>query len=84
MEVGTKEISKFDNFVSLNSVVSGGYHAASYNELNDKVVEKAYNFSRNNDCNRIFYFAVPISEYLSILPLLEFNLMAKKYFIISI
>lgn len=83
MKVKPDEEKKFAEFVQLNSYLSGSYDKAeSFKQLDAKILEISAKHSKTNsnenECNRIFYLALPPSVYTSVTKLLSDNCKAKQ------
>ena len=87
MKVKEAERVKFEEFVARNYYLSGTYDKPeSFAELSNKVLEvsklnsagASSSSSSMDDCNRIFYLALPPSVYTSVTRLLSQNCKAKR------
>jgi hypothetical protein len=87
MKVSGEEQQKYDKFVSLNYYMSGQYDKKeTFRELNKKIKDilketqkEKSNGDLADDCNRIFYLALPPSVYTSVTQLLNENCRAKRF-----
>ena len=80
MKVKPQEEEMFSKFVSKNYYLAGSYDKEeSFQELSNKIVEIGQmNDADAEDCNRLFYLALPPSVYTSVTELLSKNCKAKK------
>jgi glucose-6-phosphate 1-dehydrogenase len=80
MKVKEHENEKFKEFVSRNFYLSGSYDKdENFKELDQKLLEINKKFNgANEDCNRIFYLALPPSVYTTVTRLLSEHCKARK------
>ncbi len=58
---------KYKEFIERNFYLRGSYEKEeSFQELNEKIIELSSQNYSNNDCNRIFYLALPASLYVKV------------------
>lgn len=78
MKIKPEEEEKYKKFCTLNYYLAGSYDKAeNFQDLNMKILEVSKKYSNLNDCNRIFYLALPPSVYTTVLKLLSENCKTK-------
>ena len=78
MNVKPGQEDKFNEWVELNYYLAGSYDKSeNFEELDLKILEISKKYSNLNDCNRIFYLALPPSVYTTVTALLSKHCKAK-------